>query len=82
MIRKLFLAPFPGWITPCLRARKVARRRSCSWVLSANLLSCFRYPPKHIPGLHITIHTTATQDREARMLLGAVGVPFTGKLIN
>lgn len=41
-----------------------------------------RYPPEMIPGMHITIHTTATNDREARLLLGAIGLPFYGKLVN
>jgi len=40
------------------------------------------YPPKMINGFHITIKTTATSDRHARLLLSALGVPFTGKLIN
>ena len=41
-----------------------------------------RYPPQMIPGLHITIHTTATNDREARLLLGAIGIPFYGKRVD
>ncbi|PMD28430.1 ribosomal protein L5 [Hyaloscypha hepaticicola] len=40
------------------------------------------YPPKMIPGFHVTIKTTATSDRHARMLLTALGVPFYGKLID
>ncbi|KAL4883297.1 putative 50S ribosomal subunit L7, partial [Aspergillus karnatakaensis] len=39
------------------------------------------YPPKMIPGCHITIHTTARTDKDARLLLSALGVPFYGKLI-
>lgn len=40
------------------------------------------YPPKMIPGCHITIKTTASDDRDARLLLTALGVPFYGKQIN
>ena len=35
-----------------------------------------------IPGLHITIHTTATRDREARLLIGAFGFPFDGEFVD
>lgn len=41
-----------------------------------------RYPPKMIPGCHVMIHTTAKDDRDARLLLSQVGIPFYGKLIN
>ncbi|KAF2730380.1 ribosomal protein L5 [Polyplosphaeria fusca] len=40
------------------------------------------YPPKMIPGCHITIQTTATNDRDARFLLQSVGLPFYGKLVD
>ncbi|KAF2202647.1 50S ribosomal subunit L7 [Delitschia confertaspora ATCC 74209] len=40
------------------------------------------YPPKMIPGCHITIHTSATNDRDARLLLQSIGLPFYGKYIN
>ncbi|KAK4543103.1 hypothetical protein LTR36_005880 [Oleoguttula mirabilis] len=40
------------------------------------------YPPRMIPGCHVTIHTSAKDDRDARLLLTQVGVPFFGKLIN
>ncbi|KAK0292021.1 54S ribosomal protein L7, mitochondrial [Friedmanniomyces endolithicus] len=40
------------------------------------------YPPKLIPGCHITIHTTATTDQDARLLLTQIGIPFFGKLVN
>ncbi|KAL4870510.1 hypothetical protein BDV12DRAFT_195233 [Aspergillus spectabilis] len=40
------------------------------------------YPPKMIPGCHITIHTTAKTDKDARLLLSAMGIPFYGKLID
>ena len=40
------------------------------------------YPPKMIPGLHITIHTTARADKDARLLLEAIGVPFYGKVVD
>ncbi|KAF2866577.1 50S ribosomal protein L5 [Massariosphaeria phaeospora] len=38
------------------------------------------YPPKMIPGCHITIGTDATNNKDARLLLQAVGIPFYGKL--
>ncbi|RVX68301.1 hypothetical protein B0A52_07304 [Exophiala mesophila] len=40
------------------------------------------YPPKMIPGMHITIHTTATCDKDARLLLQQLGIPFWGKVVN
>ncbi|KAH8434623.1 mitochondrial 54S ribosomal protein uL5m [Aspergillus melleus] len=40
------------------------------------------YPPKLIPGAHITIHTSAKTDKDARLLLSAMGVPFYGKLVD
>ncbi|KAF9631320.1 putative 50s ribosomal subunit l7 protein [Lasiodiplodia theobromae] len=40
------------------------------------------YPPKMIPGCHIIVKTSATTDREARLLLNAIGIPFYGKLRN
>lgn len=39
-------------------------------------LTCSRYPPHMIPGVDITLHTTATADKDARMLLTALGMPF------
>ncbi|KAF1833251.1 ribosomal protein L5 [Decorospora gaudefroyi] len=38
------------------------------------------YPPKMIPGCHITIQTDATSNKDARLLLQAIGLPFYGKL--
>jgi len=35
-----------------------------------------------IPGFHVTIQTSATSDRHARLLLGSLGVPFYGKLVD
>lgn len=40
----------------------------------------FRYPPKMIPGCHISIITDATSNKDARLLLQAIGLPFYGKL--
>lgn len=40
------------------------------------------YPPRMIPGFHVTVKTTATSDRHARLLLSALGVPFYGKLVD
>lgn len=33
-----------------------------------------------IPGCHITIQTDATSNKDARLLLQAIGIPFHGKL--
>jgi large subunit ribosomal protein L5 len=38
------------------------------------------YPPHMIPGCHVTIHTSAVTDRDARLLLTAIGIPFAGNL--
>ncbi|KAF7513480.1 hypothetical protein GJ744_008774 [Endocarpon pusillum] len=40
------------------------------------------YPQKMIPGCNITIHTTANTDKDARLLLQTVGIPFCGKVVN
>ena len=40
------------------------------------------YPSKMIPGCHITIHTTADVDKDARLLLQTIGVPFYGKIVD
>ncbi len=40
------------------------------------ILTVSRYPPKMIPGCHVIIHTSAKTDYDAKILLGAVGVPF------
>lgn len=42
----------------------------------------FRYPAKMIPGCHITIHTSAATDADARLLLTALGIPFYGKHVD
>ncbi|KAH8725407.1 ribosomal protein L5 domain-containing protein [Phaeosphaeriaceae sp. PMI808] len=38
------------------------------------------YPPKMIPGCHISIQTDATSNKDARLLMQAIGLPFYGKL--
>lgn len=38
------------------------------------------YPPKMVPGMHMTIHTSAKNDVDAKLLLLSMGVPFIGKL--
>ncbi|KAM0251485.1 hypothetical protein ACHAQJ_008153 [Trichoderma viride] len=38
------------------------------------------YPPKLMPGCDIFIHTSATSDRQARLLMEALGFPFFGKI--
>ena len=40
------------------------------------------YPPHMIPGCHITIHTSATNDADARILLKSLGIPFYGKYVD
>ncbi|KAL0943944.1 mitochondrial 54S ribosomal protein uL5m [Colletotrichum truncatum] len=37
------------------------------------------YPARLLPGCHIYIQTTATSNRQARLLLQALGLPFYGK---
>lgn len=37
------------------------------------------YPPRMVPGLHVTVHTSAKTDRDAKLLLMSMGVPFTTK---
>ncbi|KAF2756134.1 54S ribosomal protein L7 [Pseudovirgaria hyperparasitica] len=41
-----------------------------------------QYPPQMIPGFHVTVHTSAVNDRDARLLLEAYGIPFYGKHVN
>lgn len=38
------------------------------------------YPPKMVPGMHVTVHTSATNDKDAKLLLMSMGVPFYGKM--
>ena len=47
-------------------------------------LTCLRsrYPPKMIPEIDIIVCTTATNDKDARLLLSSMGVPFYGKHVN
>jgi Ribosomal protein L5 len=33
-----------------------------------------------LPGCRVFVKTTATSDRQARLLLQAMGLPFTGKI--
>ncbi|SMY27123.1 unnamed protein product [Zymoseptoria tritici ST99CH_1A5] len=40
------------------------------------------YPPKMIPGCHVVVHTSATTDVDARMLVRSIGIPFYGKLVD
>jgi large subunit ribosomal protein L5 len=32
--------------------------------------------------MHITIHTSASTDKDARLLLQQVGIPFYGKIVD
>lgn len=34
------------------------------------------YPPKMIPGCHIQLKTSATSDKDAKLLLSCLGIPF------
>ena len=47
-------------------------------------LTCldYRYPPKMIPDIDMIVCTTATNDKDARLLLSSMGVPFYGKHVN
>ena len=71
-----------GGAVPSGMPRPVDRRYegvffgSCESVLTVHPT---RYPPKMIPGVDIIIHTTATNDRDARLLLSGTGLPFYGK---
>lgn len=38
------------------------------------------YPSKLMTGCDISIQTTATSDRHARLLLEAIGIPFYGEV--
>ena len=49
---------------------------------SADVLGNHRYPPRMIPGIDIVVCTTATNDKDARLLLSSLGVPFYGKHVN
>ncbi|CAO1603920.1 MAG: hypothetical protein LQ349_003455 [Xanthoria aureola] len=40
------------------------------------------YPPKMIPSIDVMVCTTATNDRDARVLLSSMGIPFHGKHAN
>ncbi|KAK4680224.1 54S ribosomal protein L7, mitochondrial [Podospora pseudoanserina] len=40
------------------------------------------YPPKMVPGCRVYVKTTATSDRQARLLLQAMGLPFFGEVKN
>ena len=53
------------------------------WVTSHSLMIWdSSYPQKLIPAIHITVCTTATNDKDARLLLSSLGVPFYGKHVN
>ena len=38
-----------------------------------------RYPPNMIPGLDVTLTTTATNDRDGKLLLASFGIPFDAR---
>ncbi|KAG8532189.1 uncharacterized protein KY384_003830 [Bacidia gigantensis] len=61
-----------------------------NWRLESDIVGLFpeieinydAYPPKAIPKIDIICNTTATTDRDARLLLASMGVPFHGKHVN
>lgn len=57
--------------------RESRRKTNC---IACLLLIPGSYPPKMIPGCHITVQTDATNNRDARLLLQSIGIPFYGKL--
>lgn len=63
-----------SWAIPMIPA--------CDAILAVSLTSCLRYPPKMIPTVDVMVCTTATNDRDARLLLASMGVPFHGKHVN
>lgn len=53
------------------------------FVFSADYLTIAQlYPAKMMPGCRVFIKTSATSDRQARLLLEAFGVPFYGPIRN
>ncbi len=40
------------------------------------------YPHRMLPGVDIMVCTSATNDKDARLLLSSMGVPFQGKHVN
>ena len=38
------------------------------------------YPPKMIPGCHITIQKDATSNKDGLLLMQSIGIPFYGKM--
>ena len=65
--------------TACLRWKSGVKVVEGRWL---TMVDFCRYPPKMIPGIDISCCTTATNDRDARLLLSSLGVPFHGKHIN
>ncbi|KAK1760474.1 mitochondrial ribosomal protein l7-like protein [Echria macrotheca] len=59
-----------------------------SWGFTPDQLALFpeievnydMYPAKMIPGCRVFVKTSATSDRQARLLLQALGIPFTGEI--
>ena len=48
----------------------------------AGLMKVNSYPPRMLPGIDIMVCTSATNDKDARLLLSSLGVPFAGKHVN
>ncbi|KAB5575707.1 ribosomal protein L5 domain-containing protein [Coniochaeta sp. 2T2.1] len=61
-----------------------------SWGFNAEDMALFpeievnndMYPAKMLPGCRVFVKTTATSDRQARLLFQTLGIPFYGKLNN
>ncbi|KAK4138746.1 ribosomal protein L5 [Trichocladium antarcticum] len=45
-------------------------------------INYWMYPAKMLPGCRVFIKTTATSDRQARLLLQSLGIPFYGEVRN
>lgn len=65
-------------ISPFLREQ--GRRKITGANADIGAVNYDMYPPKMVPGMHVIVHTSATNDRDARLLLMSMGIPFHGKL--
>ncbi|KAF6223589.1 hypothetical protein HO133_000432 [Letharia lupina] len=91
-----FLAKVTEVVMPRIKEYKGVRGKSgdssgdIAWRFGSETVGTFpeieinydAYPPKMIPEIHIIVCTTATNDKDARLLLSSMGVPFHGKHVN
>ena len=68
----------PGLCVFCDGMGKGCLLQGGSWLTCWN----HRYPSKMIPAIRVIVCTTATNDKDARLLLSSLGVPFYGKHVN